>query len=263
MTTDRSYGPTKHDIEFIRDVYSFGWYTRRVTALALYEQIVNCEALHDPARPQNFQPIVEVDRCRWILRARIFAEFVSSLEVFGTLCMAIRQRNKRSIIWTFMNTEPQEVTQLYKALQSSPPKSLSQFLKIRGIGQTRKAMQKRDGAEYAEISEATYGEILSSIRLVADMYLGIDSVLVRAYNKLKHTIPLLDTDYFNKGRGPDELGILVEDEKILSGQFGALPLSIAQENVDVEIQGIATVSEIGAEIMALTLELDALGMLGT
>jgi len=162
-----------------------------------------------------------------------------------------------------MNTEPQEVTQLYKALQSSPPKSLSQFLRIPAIGQIQKAMQKRDSAEHAEISEATYAELLDSIRVVADMYLGINAILVRAYNKLKHTIPLLDTDCFNKGRGQDELGILVEDDKIPSGQFGTLPLSIAQNDVDIEIQSIATVSDIGAEIMALTLELDALGMLET
>lgn len=262
--TRTPYEPTAHDVEFIRDVYSFGWYTRRVTALALYEQILKPDRLYDSGRPTEFQPVVEVGRCQWILRAKIFSEFVSMLEVFGLLCLAIRNRKKRSVIWTAMNAEPQEVMQFYKNLKTSQARSLSRLLNFPSMSKVTKAVEKQTGgAERINITDATYEGALANMLNVAEMYLGLDSVMVRAYNKIKHTFPLLDTPYWTKNRKDNELGVLVEDEKIPSGQFAAFPLKINQEDVDQEIKYIARVTEIGAEIMAIYLQLHELSMLGT
>jgi hypothetical protein len=233
-----------------------------VVALALYEQILKPDSLQEKERPTEFQPVVEPYRCQWILRTKIFAEFVSTLEVFGFLCIAIRNRKKKSVIWTMMNSEPQEVTKFYKNLKASPPKSLSHLLHFPSMQEVAKVRQeKMVGKESIMLTDATYAGTLSNILNVAEMYLGIDSVMVRAYNKIKHTVPLLDTPYWTKSRNPNELGVLVEDEKIPAGQFGTFPLQIDQEVVNKEIEGIARITDIGAEVMAIYLQLHKLSML--
>src|ERR1700694_3591113 len=75
----------ERDLHFLYDLYSFGWYNHHVATLVLYDAAASINRWDNPSIPENHQLIVEKGRAQQILRAKIFAENIALLEVFGTL----------------------------------------------------------------------------------------------------------------------------------------------------------------------------------
>jgi hypothetical protein len=103
----------ERDVHFLKDLYSFGWYNRDLAAIVLYESVAKVNHYYNVGRLENHKPLVEAGRAQKILRLKIFAEYIALLEAFGYLCIAIRDRRSKSIPWTYLNTDPQEVVQFY------------------------------------------------------------------------------------------------------------------------------------------------------
>src|SRR5260370_8962863 len=129
------------DILFLYDTYSFSWYNRQASMVALYEAIATIEHFYDPRVQEPFHLEVEPSCAQSILRAKIFAEYVAQLEAFGGLCLALARRNKQSIMWTYLNAEPQDIAQLYDQLSAIGPQPLEKLLKLPARAKVRKAIE--------------------------------------------------------------------------------------------------------------------------
>lgn len=82
---------------FLYDIYSFGWYNRHVSTVGLYEAAATINHLYEPEVLEPFRLEVELPCAQQILRAKIFAEYVSLLETFGVLCIAITKRKRQAL----------------------------------------------------------------------------------------------------------------------------------------------------------------------
>ena len=83
--------------------------------------------------------MIEPPVAQQILRAKIFAEYVALFEAFGVLCLAIAKRKKQSLVWTYLNTEPQEVAQFYDSIRRTATQSLQRWLKLPSLSEVQKA----------------------------------------------------------------------------------------------------------------------------
>jgi len=68
------------DVSFLYDLYSFGWYNRHVSSVALYEAAATIGHFYVPEVQEHFRLEVEPPCAQSILRAKIFAEYVALLE---------------------------------------------------------------------------------------------------------------------------------------------------------------------------------------
>jgi|SRR6266446_5857637 len=87
------------DIAFLYDIYSFGWYSCHISAVALYEAAEAIDHLYAPVEVKElFRLEVEPPYTQSILRTKIFAEYVVQLETLSILCLAITKRKQQSIM---------------------------------------------------------------------------------------------------------------------------------------------------------------------
>lgn len=256
------------DISFLYDLYSFGWYNHHVGAVALYDAAATINHFYEPKPLEHFQLDVEPGRAQKILRAKIFAEYIALLENFGVLCLAIKKRARQSVMWTYLNTEPQEVAQFYEYVLSfkSPP-SLQRLLDLPRVSDVRKAMDSDVNRPIAGLTDNVpqlpienviydYKAHSENINLIAKMYREGDARNVVIYNKIKHVFSIVEgTGWLHPPLGVHQAGIALDDK----GKVAPLPMG--SKEVEREIIDNRLVMHTGAELLALYLYLYRVGAL--
>ena len=252
------------DILFLYDTYSFSWYNRQTSMVALYEAIATIEHFYDPRVQGPFHLEVEPSCAQSMLRAKIFAEYVAQLEAFGGLCLALAGRNKQSIMWTYLNAEPQDIAQLYDQLSAIGPQPLEKLLKMPPRSKVEKAIASGhmrgipglpEGVDSPKMDHVNYDyeEHSQNIVAVAEIYRKSENV--RFYNKIKHVFPMLHgRDWLNPPLDPKYVAFALDD----AGVFARLPMS--EEETVKEISSAFSVMTMGLELMALYLSLYRLGV---
>lgn len=248
------------DVLFLQDLYSFGWYNHHVAATVNYNGMAN-PLRYYPKKPSEIEiQFVESARLQQILRTKIFAEFMALLEAFGVLCLSIRDRKRKSILWSFLNTEPRDVANFFHNVSSSKkPLSLTKLLKLPTRSAINKAVSSSPKSPLAEVEimdlNNHYSYVSDNIQLLANMYCDNNYANIRIYNKIKHIFSIIG------GRGwvtppidSECVAILIDDK----GLANMLPMS--QGRINTEINNIRNVTLIGAELMALCLELHKLDL---
>lgn len=256
----------KRDADFIRDLYNFSWYNRHVAVLASYEVLADVSRLYGSERTADSLPPVEAVRVQKILRAKIFSEFMALLEAFGVLSLAIRARRERSMMWSYLNVEPQEVTQFFNiVLQGTAPVPLQSLLKLPSPKAFDRAVGNDTSGKFAGLKFPTkpYEAIAANIRIIAETYRGAQGLNVKTYNKLKHAFVCVEgTGWITSDLPDDGALVLVDETEALSGnRVGLRSLSLTQADLDLEITNVIRITEMGAELLALVLALESLGLL--
>src|SRR5258708_9638440 len=253
------------DILFLYDTYSFSWYNRQASMVALYEAIATIDHFYDPRVQEPFHLEVEPPCAQSMLRAKIFAEYVAQLEAFGGLCLALAKRNHESIMWTYLNAEPQGNTQMYDQLSTVGSQPLEKLLKLPPRSKVEKAIASGHTRAIAglpseidlpkmEHVKYDYEEHSQNIVAVAEIYRKSENV--RIYNKIKHIFPMLyGRDWLNPPLDPQYVAFAIDD----AGVFARLPMS--EEETVKEISSAFSVMTTGLELMALCLSLYRLGVL--
>ena len=249
----------KRDVLFLQDLYSFGWYNRDITAMVLYDSVADIMRYYDPNRVETDRPLIEPDRAQKILRTKLFAELLALLEGFGVLCLSIRERKRKSVLWTFLNAEPQEVTQFYQqVLSSSQTSNVKRLLNLPSRTEIEKAVSSFPSSPLADIQDLNkqYESLGTNIRVLAELYRDNVGANVRIYNKVKHVFSIIDGQrWVEPPVDPEMVAVLVED----TGLVGRLPMS--QERANMEINNIRVVTLMGAELLALSIALHRLNLL--
>lgn len=256
-------------MEFLYDTYSFGWYNRHVSAVALHEAAATINRFYGDQVQEPFRFEIDPSAAQCILRAKIFAEYVALFEAFGVLCLALAKRKKQSMLWTYLTTEPQDVAQLYDSIRSTGRStntpSLQQLLKLPSLSEVRKALPSgfkksigglEDGEMQFSIDDIIYDYDHHSHNLITIAQTYRESENVRIYNKIKHVFPMVSgRHWLNPPLDPDYVTFMIDD----TGTMARLPMQA--EEVEKEIEQIQIVVVTGLELMALSLSLYRLGLL--
>lgn len=239
----------KTDVAFLNDVYSYGWYNRHDTAISLYDSIIEA-----PRIIEQYKIFSAPSRFQRILAAKIFNEYMALLEGFGMLCLSIYNRKSVSLRWTYINTQPSDVTQFYQRVQKTKRLTLERLLDLPHIEVVIRAAKRIGLGEEDKISiQEGYKKILENIRLIAEQYLNKRGLLVRNYNKLKHGFALIEGQWIDPPLDSKKIAIYSFDE------VGYL--SMKQQDVLRQIQNIENITLMGGELMALCLALYKISML--
>ena len=257
------------DMAFLYDLFSFGWYNRHVHAVALFEALANTDRLYEPVEVQeHFRLEVELPCTQAILRAKIFAEYVAQLEVFGVLCLAITKRKEQSITWTYLHAEPQEVTQFYDRVRSMGPKSLQYLLELPRLSDVKKALASGTstptpiaGLE-GDLPQPDIERIIFSYKRHSQTIVNIaknyrESKNVQIYNKIKHVFSLIKDpgQPFPPFNLEEYIAFALDDKGTIA------PLPMQSEEVEAEVDRIHLMMKTGLELMELCFFLHQLNVL--
>lgn len=247
--------PMEVDVGFADDLYSFSWYNRLVAAIALYDSVASVDHFYVPGvRPEYAQP-VEEPLAQRILRTKLYAEFIGLLESYGMLCLAIKNRNRRSILWSYFNTEPQEVDSFFQsALAVDGTPNFQKLLKLPLPATIIRACSVRtDDLAGLQYPGDAYLQHASNLRAVAELYRDAGGRNVTIYNKIKHGFLLIHGGgWMTEIPDPDSANVLIETKDAgTSSRIGFCPLSMTQEAVDRDLSNIRVVTDMGAELLAL------------
>jgi hypothetical protein len=252
-----------NDIQFLHNFYSYGWYSRHTTSIALYDAIISLSNYYNNERPDTHRAIIEQYRAEKILRANMFAEYMALIEAFGFLCIAIRNRNKKSILWSYMNTEPREVNQFFHSLRSKNNLSLASFLKLPSNKIMLSILKPFFDNDAPELNESLFVTHAHRILDISEIYCDNKQLNVRTYNKIKHGFPIIDDEEWLGSSGDsNKIAVIVEG---LTNEFpkrvGLWRLSMNQDRADIDISNVYNITLLGAELMALCLKLHDYGYL--
>lgn len=268
-TRDPSPPDPALDLAFLYDLYSFGWHNRHVHAVALFEALANIDRLYEPAEVQEpFRLEVEPPCAQAILRAKVFAEYVAQLEVFGVLCLAITKRKERSITWTYLHAEPQEVAQFYDRMRDMGPRSLQYLLELPRVSDVRKAFAAGSSNPtpiaglQGDMPQTDVEHIVSSYKSHSQTIVNIarayrESPNVLIYNKIKHVFSLI--------KDPGQPFPFINLEEYIAfalddrGTIARLPMR--SEEVEAEVDCIHLAMKTGLELMELCFFLHQLHVL--
>ncbi|HLV98517.1 MAG TPA: hypothetical protein VKT82_07535 [Ktedonobacterales bacterium] len=257
------------DLKFLRDLYNYGWYNRHEGMVALYDVVADIQRFFPPHiapdLPEEYRFTCEPARVQRILRAKIFAECMAQYEAFGMLCLTVANRKSQSIIWSYLNTQPEEVTQFYQRILNSSAPSLQKLLNLPRLSEVIRALTALEqahperAAQLAPLVESAkydYAAHNENLVLIARAYLGNKSANVQIYNKIKHGFAVIEgQDWFTPPLAPDETFVLIKDD----GQVARLKMG--QSDVDEEMKVVHAIMKFGVEIIALCIMLDEFGML--
>jgi hypothetical protein len=101
-----------------------------------------------------------------------------------------------------------------------------------------------------------YTEHSDNFVRIAHSYLGNDKANVRIYNKIKHGFAVVEgQDWFTPSLDPNSVAVVVND------RWEVATLKMDQAEVDREMDNVRVLMTTCAEIMALCLKFDELGVL--
>lgn len=246
------------DMEFLRDLYSYGWYAHHAAHISLYQSLASPDALCEEGRPEPHGSILEPPRLQQVFRAQMFAEFVALMEAFGMLCLSIRNRREKSILWSYLNSEPGEVDQFYEYLLQGPEAiSFAEALKLPSESTIATA------TNVSPAERDNFAAKSNNFRLIAEIYRDRGRLVQRAYNKVKHGFALSEGRFLSQPLDrPEDVAIIVELPAAWSGQgVGFFRLPMTQPDIDGEIENVHRLTFLGADLIALALLLDEHGLL--
>jgi hypothetical protein len=238
------------DTAFLYDIFSFGWYNRLVSALAMYDQIVRIKDFS-----AAYDLLVQPNRAQKILRAKLFAEYVALLESFGGLCISLRERHNSSIRETFINVQPFQVAEFYNNILQSKKDSIAKHLKFPPPEKLKDAAHANELKEIDLVYiKSSYRNLGLKIKEIAKQYTAKKSLLVRNYNKVKHCFPVVEGTNWLMPPIPEEHVAIYSIESI-----GYVTMS--QKDAVKEIENIRTITIIGSELLAMCKCLSDSGLL--
>ena len=240
----------KMDTDFLYDIFSYGWYNRLVSALAIYDQIVRIKDFST-----SYDLLVSPDRAQKILRAKLFAEYVALLESLGGLCISLKERHDSSIRETFINVQPCNIAVFYNNIMQSKSDSIAKHLKFPS---PEKLKDAADAKELKEIDLAyvktSYRKLGVGIKAIAKQYTAKKSLLVRNYNKIKHCFPVVEgTGWLEPPIPNDHVAVYSIDS------IGYITMN--QKDAVKEIENMRTITIIGSELLAMCKCLSDSGLL--
>lgn len=246
------------DVQFLVDLCNNGWPAYHTVCISLYESLASPGSLCEEGRPETHRTILNAQRIQHVLRAQTFAEYVALMEAFGMLCLAIRNRRKRSMLWSYFHTEPQDVEQFFQNLaQATKPVSFARALGL----PSEKRIAAATNATDEQVKD--FETKRTNLRMVAQMYRDQDSLLPRAYNKVKHGFLLVEGSFLDQPLGqPEEIAIMVEPPASWSNVgVGFFRLAMSQADVDRDLQNVQRITSFGADVIGLTVVLHQQGLL--
>jgi len=230
----------KMDTAFLYDIFSFGWYNRLVSALAIYDQIVRIKDFST-----SYDLLVSPNRAQKILRAKLFAEYVALLESLGGLCISLKERHDSSIRETFVSVQPCQIAVFYNNILQSKSDSIAKHLKFPSPEKLRDAAYAKElkGIDLTYIKNS-YRKLGVGIKEVAKQYTVKKSLLVRNYNKIKHCFPVVE--------GTDWLVPPIPDDHVAVYSIESIGyITMTQKDAVKEIDNIRTITIIGSELLAM------------
>jgi hypothetical protein len=256
----------KRDIAFLQDLYNFGWYNWHTMSVSLFDAVVDVQKFFDSDRPEMHQLFIQAPRTQYILRTRLFAEAIALFEAFGYLCLAIQKRRKQSIIWTYVNSEPGEVTQFYeRARIGSGPIPLRKLLNLPSVAILEDAFSKATTTGIHDVTTATANleGMALNIRKVAEMYRDNEDANVRIYNRIKHSFPVVEgAGWINDMPESESVAVIVDDSKVIEkGQIDLFRITMKQDTANGEFLNIRELTKLGSELLAMCIALDRAGKL--
>lgn len=239
----------KADTMFLTDLCNYGWHNRYVSAVSLYESIF----LIDDIKKKH-DGFSDTGKWQRILIAKIFCEYMGLLESTGMLLLSISRRKTTSLLWSYSNIEPSEVTQFYNTIKNTKHLQIEKLLKLPRMNVIEEAAATLGISDhYQSTLRDGYNNIATNIRLLADQYLNKKGLLVRNYNKLKHGFCLIEGNWIQPTLDSDKIAIFNYPD------IGYL--SPKQKDVDKQIQNIRNITLIGAELIATCLALEKINAL--
>lgn len=228
------------DVAFLYDIYSYAWYNRLVSALSAYDHIVYAKEFSS-----RYDLMVEPNRVQKILRTKIFAEYVALLESFGGLCVALKQRDVKSIRETFVNVEPCQIKEFYDYALKCKRNSILKLLNFPKPEKLSDAAQAK-GLNDLDLTgfKISYRHLGEKIKEIAMQYVSNNSLLVRNYNKVKHCFPVIE--------GVNWIVPPIPEDRIAIYSMDSIGyLTMDQEQVVNHIESMRNVTIIGSELLAM------------
>lgn len=164
------------DLVFLNDYIQFGYFNHIAGALALYnagkQAIDIAKEVHERTELLSYQeatkqaPQLNSDvRVQTVMIARIYAEYVSTIEDFGALLYAIQKRKKKSIVELYLESQG-EVAEFFDYVIEHPKNNLGQLLNLPTIEE----LKKRLPPEQMPDLEHHYEDFAKAILDIASMY---------------------------------------------------------------------------------------------
>ncbi len=234
------------DREFLEDYASFGVYNHKLVADIL-------SVAMDGASKDAMK----------ILSVKIYAEFISAIEDFAGLCIAIRDREKMSILGSYMFFG----TKFKGRKIIGPGRFLSEAIDAEGDvaslfdfpGLSELVGSKTDDGQIDY--KATYSFLTESIMMAASWYRIENRMAVGTYNKTKHGFVV--TRGFNKespffdSKGSEAAVLYSEPSTAKDGQLMINGSLIDTElGIREELDGIDRLLETTIQLIKLYLDLN-------
>lgn len=256
----------KRDIAFIQDLYNFGWYNWHSMSVALFDAVMNVNDFFTPDRPEMHRLFVAAPRAQYIFRTRLFAEAIALFEAFGALCLAIQKRKNQSFIWTYLNSEPGDVTQFYeRARKGSKSVSLKKLLNLPSgdVLSTVLAEVDTKGIHDLKATRETLSVMALDIRMVAEMYRDNQGVNVKIYNRIKHVFPVVEgLGWIVDMPEAEAVAVIVDDARVIEkGQIDLFKITMKQDVANQEMSNTRELTKLGSELLAMCIALERTGRL--
>ncbi|HSH76999.1 MAG TPA: hypothetical protein VLA19_00530 [Herpetosiphonaceae bacterium] len=256
------------DVDFLCDLFTRGWENHHVGAVALYRAIADPDSFFDPDAPDNLRMRVEPGTLQRILRTKIVAEYVALLEVLGVLCITIRNRRRRSMRWSYLNTQPRDVTAFYHEIrdrvekkQEITPATVLELPNLHELERVVTPQPEGIPAKFLEGVTYLYANFENVITTATELYTGNEALSVRAYNKIKHVFPMIygygcdGKLWLNDELPPGGAAILIDHEGTV------VRLSLTQQEADGELASIQILTDFGSSLINCCIVLHQLGHL--
>lgn len=141
------------DKVFLDNFISFSGYNRIVSvlnnkkALSIANElaVLTWSAAYHISAEEALERVVKQDANNIItetLITKIFSEFVASLEDFGTLCYAIRNRDDQGIFFKYHNSKTSDAGNFFKYVEENENATLDEVLKIESIESLKDRVEK-------------------------------------------------------------------------------------------------------------------------
>lgn len=233
------------DHEFLEEYATFGAYNHKLIADILFEAMSS--ASEDAIK---------------ILSVKIYAEFISAIEDFAGLCIALRDRDKMSILGSYMFFG----TKFKGRKIIGPGQFFREAIRVDGEPDklfhfpTLEGLEKKASLDEQKGYESTYTFLKETILMAASWYRIENRMAIGTYNKTKHGFVV--TRGFNKAspffdsKGSEAAVLYSEPSTAKDGQLVINGSLIDSEiGIKEELSGINRLMDATINLIELYLDL--------
>jgi hypothetical protein len=144
--------------------------------------------------------------------------------------------------------------------------SLIRLLKLPSRSQIQKAAASHPNIFFPELekmdeADGIYAPLIKDLRICAEIYRGNSDINVRIYNKIKHVFSIVEGyGWINWIKPPIESSATALLE-IVDEVVHAVTFDMSQEKANKEMANIRIITVTGAELLAICIALNELGIL--